>query len=170
MNRTLSFTAAALFAPPAAAASLTVTVEIPRLTVAEYHRPYVALWVEDAAGKVAGNLGVWYQVDHPEGEGPKWLADLRTWWRRTGRSLTVPADGLTGPTRPPGTHTLTVANDSPPLGALAPGNYQLRVEAAREVGGRELVTIPFSWPLTAAKPLEANGSAELGRVTLAAGR
>jgi hypothetical protein len=32
---------------------------------------------------------------------------------------------------------------------LAPGDYTLVVEAAREVGGRELVKIPFSWPAKA---------------------
>ena len=43
-------TAAAL-AAPAAAQSIDVTVNIPRLKVAEYHRPYVAIWIEPAAGK-----------------------------------------------------------------------------------------------------------------------
>ena len=31
---------------PALAADLRVQVEIPQLDVAEYHRPYVALWIE----------------------------------------------------------------------------------------------------------------------------
>lgn len=37
---------AALGAWPAAAAQLEISVEIPQLAVAEYHRPYVAVWVE----------------------------------------------------------------------------------------------------------------------------
>ena len=31
---------------PAAAASLDVKVEVPRQSSAEYHKPYVALWIE----------------------------------------------------------------------------------------------------------------------------
>ena len=52
-------------AAPALAAGLDVSVEIPRLNVAEYHRPYVAIWVEpaDAKADVPGTpatLAVWY--------------------------------------------------------------------------------------------------------------
>ena len=31
------------------AASLNVAVEVPKLTVAEYHAPYTAIWLESAA-------------------------------------------------------------------------------------------------------------------------
>jgi hypothetical protein len=34
-----------LLATPALAADLELSLEIPRLTVAEYHRPYVAVWI-----------------------------------------------------------------------------------------------------------------------------
>jgi hypothetical protein len=40
------------------------------------------------------------------------------------------------------------------------------VEAAREVGGRELLKIPFAWPATAAQSLDAQGKTELGKITL----
>ena len=45
---------------PAYAAELEDGVEIPKLNVAEYHRPYVAIWLEGADQKVASNLAVWY--------------------------------------------------------------------------------------------------------------
>ena len=41
----------AVFAAPAFAAdpgTMDVTINIPRLKVAEYHKPYVAIWVEKA--------------------------------------------------------------------------------------------------------------------------
>jgi hypothetical protein len=38
--------AAAGVAAPAMAADLTVSVEIPRIAGASYHRPYVAVWIE----------------------------------------------------------------------------------------------------------------------------
>src|SRR5690606_33338341 len=95
-----------LLALPAYATQLEVSVEIPRLNVAEYHRPYVAVWLEGADQKVAANLAVWYQQrDTAEGHGTKWLPDLRQWWRRSGRALELPVDGVTGPTRPVGAHT-----------------------------------------------------------------
>ncbi|HEX8446803.1 MAG TPA: DUF2271 domain-containing protein, partial [Sphingomonas sp.] len=78
-------------AAPAHAAG-TITVTIPRLPVAEYHRPYVAAWLEPAAGGAARTLAVWYDIRKAGNEpGTKWLADLRAWWRKGGRGLTMPA-------------------------------------------------------------------------------
>ncbi len=152
---------------PATAAQLDVGVEIPQLKVAEYHRPYVAVYVEGADGKAAANLAVWYMSkDTAEGHGTKWLPDLRQWWRKSGRTLKVPVDGVTGPTRPAGKHALQFDDAHPELKKLPPGSYTLVVEAAREVGGRELLKIPFSWPATKAQSGQAQGGSELGRVTL----
>jgi hypothetical protein len=150
---------ATVVAAPALAAG-TISVTIPRLPVAEYHRPYVAIWLEPAGGGAARTLAVWYDVRKAGSEpGTKWLADLRAWWRKGGRSLTLPADGISGATRAPGTHSLALPAD------LRPGAYVLNVEAARETGGRELVQVPLTVP---AKPARASGSHELGAVTVAA--
>ena len=149
----------------AAAAEMEVTVEIPRLAVAEYHRPYVAIWIENADGHVA-DLAVWYDLKLRDREGEKWLKDMRQWWRRSGRALELPVDGMSGATRPVGEHSLQFASDHPALRALAPGEYQLLVEAAREVGGRELVRLPFNWPVKAALTHQQSGTSELGRITL----
>ena len=46
---------------PALAADLRVQVEIPQLDVAEYHRPYVALWIEQDNQHKA-DLNVWYDI------------------------------------------------------------------------------------------------------------
>lgn len=165
---TLSIALSGLLAMPAYAAELTLSVEVPKLNVAEYHRPYVAIWLEGADQKVAANLSVWYQnKDTKEGHGTKWLPDLRQWWRKSGRTLKVPVDGVTGPTRPVGTHALKFTDQQPALATLAPGDYTLVVEAAREVGGRELVKIPFTWPAKAPQSGKAEGSTELGAVALA---
>jgi hypothetical protein len=147
----------------AAAADLSLSVEIPQLPVAEYHRPYVAIWVEGADQSIAANLAVWYQL---RGDHTKWLPDLRQWWRRGGRDLKVPVDGLTGATRPVGQHLLKFDAAQAPLSALKPGQYALVVEAVREVGGREAVRIPFEWPIKGAKREVVKGSKELGAVAL----
>jgi len=145
------------------AADLTLNVEIPSLPVAEYHKPYVAIWVEGADQAIAANLAVWYQV---RGDHTKWLPDLRQWWRRGGRDLKVPVDGLTGATRPVGQHLLKFDAKQAPLAQLKPGQYSLVVEAVREIGGREAVRIPFEWPIKAATQASAKGSKELGAVAL----
>jgi len=153
----------ALVALAAPAAELELNVEIPTLPVAEYHRPYVAIWIEGADQTIAANLAVWYQT---RGDHTKWLPDLRQWWRRGGRDLKVPADGLTGATRPVGQHILKFDAAAEPLAKLAPGKYALVVEAVREVGGREAVRIPFDWPIKGARQGSARGTKELGAVAL----
>ncbi|GAB5348411.1 DUF2271 domain-containing protein [Alteriqipengyuania sp. 357] len=157
---------ASAFAAPAAAGDMQIQLEIPRLRVAEYHNPYVAVWLEDADGKAVANLDVWYDVDLRGDDPRKWLPDMRTWWRRAGRSADMPADGISGPTQVPGTYTLRFREGSRPLPKLAAGSYVLRVEAAREVGGRELVSIPFQWPPKKPMTGTKSGSKELGKVRL----
>lgn len=147
--------AVSMVAAPAAAG--TVTVTIPRINVAEYHVPYVAVWIEPKAGGPARTLALWYDVDKRGNEpGTKWLADLRTWWRKGGRSLNLPADGVSGATRAPGAHRIAIPAN------VKPGSYTLYVEAAREDGGRELVSLPLDIPARAAK---TQGKTELGAVT-----
>ena len=103
---------------------------------------------------------MWYDVDKKGNEpGTKWLNELRAWWRKGGRSLSLPADGISGATQAPGQHSLALPAD------LKPGAYVLNVEAARETGGRELVTVPITVPAAHA---QATGNAELGAVTLSA--
>jgi hypothetical protein len=154
-----------LIASPALAADMTVKVEIPKLSVAEYHKPYVAIWIE-GADKSVTNLAVWYDVKMKDNEGTKWLKDMRQWWRKSGRELTMPVDGLSGATQAPGEHTIDFSGAGAPLAALKPGDYTLYVEAAREVGGRELLKLPFTWPARAASTESVKGSSELGAITL----
>ncbi|WP_417777294.1 DUF2271 domain-containing protein [Stutzerimonas xanthomarina] len=156
----------ALLTSPLMAAELVVDVEIPRLQVAEYHRPYVALWLEEPDKRHVANLAVWYDLKLKDNEGEKWLKDMREWWRRSGRSLQMPVDGVSGATRAVGTHQLTFDDTKAPLKDLPAGDYRLVVEAAREVGGRELLRLPFTWPPQNAEKQQAQGESELGSVTV----
>lgn len=164
-----TFAMAALLAASmqsAVAADLSIKVQIPTLNVAEYHRPYVAVWIENQDQSIASNLAVWYQTDRRKEDGAQWLKDLRQWWRRGGRAETMPIDGVTGATRPVGEHALDFNSSSKQLADLRPGQYNLVVEAVREVGGRELLRVPFDWPGTQAQHATVQGKAELGTVTL----
>jgi hypothetical protein len=161
---------AALFGAPAFSAGVGVSIEVPRLSGAEYHRPYVAAWIERADNSVASTVAVWYDIrtrtNNPEGEGTKWLKDLRQWWRRTGRELQMPIDGISGATKPVGKHQINLTEGTAALPKLTPGAYKFVVEAAREAGGREVVTVPFQWPPTGAAQATATGSNELGEIKL----
>jgi hypothetical protein len=150
---------------PALAAGLDLSLTIPTLKVAEYHRPYVAIWIEPAGGE-AKTLAVWYDTKLKDREGEKWLRDIRTWWRKSGRTLSFPVDGVSGATRAPGTHRISFTEGQGPLGKLAPGQYELVIEAAREVGGRELIRLPFQWPPKPGAVAKAAGTTELGAATL----
>src|SRR4051812_29581808 len=149
----------------ATAADLSVKFEIPQLNVAEYHRPYVAMWIERADQSVASNLAVLYDVKKKDNGGTKWVKDMRQWWRKAGREMTLPIDGVSGATRATGEQSLSFGPARHQLDKLGAGDYQLVMEAARESGGRELVRVPFHWPQKSAQTLSARGKEELGAVT-----
>ncbi len=159
LSLALSAAALSTVAAPALAADLVVSVEIPRLSVAAYHRPYVAVWIERPDQTAVRTLAVWYEVSNVA-EGKDWLKDMRTWWRRGGRAMTMPADGISSATKAPGRHAVTVPGAR--LSNLPAGDYVMVVEAARELGGREAVRVPFRWG--AANAGSASGSTELGAV------
>ena len=133
------------------AGDFTVELEIPAMQTAEYHRPYIAIWVEDAQRQPVAQLALWLEQE-------KWHRDLRSWWRRGGRKLALPIDGVSGATRKPGSYTIQQP------AALPPGEYVLNVEAVREVGGREHLRIPFSWSGQRLQD-SVQGESELGRIT-----
>ena len=75
----------------------------------------------------------------------------------------MPVDGVSGPTKPAGTHQIDL---TAAIAALPQGSYHLIVEAAREVGGRELLSVPFTWDGTTLQSDPVQGSSELGTITL----
>ncbi|MDQ1918772.1 DUF2271 domain-containing protein [Massilia pseudoviolaceinigra] len=150
----------------AVGADLAVKFEIPQLNVAEYHRPYVAMWLERADQSVAANLSVLYDVKKKDNGGTKWVKDLRTWWRKAGRDVELPIDGVSGATRPAGEQTISFGPARTGIDKLPAGDYKLVIEAARESGGRELVRVPFTLPLKGKQTFSARGKEELGAVSL----
>lgn len=139
---------------------------IPELAVAEYHRPYVAIWLSDERHQRIADIAVWYDLKLANNEGEKWLKDMRQWWRRSGRMAELPIDGVTGATRRPGNHQLNLPQLVHALKDLPAGNYTLNIEAAREVGGREHLQLPLTLPLQLPLKLEVTGQHELGRAQL----
>ena len=149
----------------AVAADLSVKFDLPQLNVAEYHKPYVAIWLERADQSVAANLAVLYDLKK-DAAGEKWVKDLRTWWRKAGRDAKFPLDGVSGATRPAGSQTMKFDGAKHGLDKLPAGDYKLVIEAAREAGGRELVKVPFTWTGKGKVAANAAGKEELGAVAL----
>lgn len=158
--------ALSLFNSAVFASEIAITIEIPRLDVTEYHRPYVAVWIENEQSAAVANLVVWYDIGQANKKGEEWLKDMRQWWRRSGRELSFPVDSITGATRAVGQHKLVFTEGEAPFARLAEGNYRLVVEAARETGGRELIKIPFGWPAKKAEQHSTQGKSELGQIQL----
>ncbi|TZG27807.1 DUF2271 domain-containing protein [Sphingomonas montanisoli] len=160
LSYSLALTGIAVAAPATVttAATIDLTVTIPQLKVAEYHKPYVAIFVEQPGGTVAPKtLAVWYDLGKRNNAGTKWVNEMRTWWRKGGRTMKLPADGISGATHAPGPAKVTLNT-----GDLPVGKYDLVVEASREGGGREVVRLPINLAGGTAK---AAGTNELGAVT-----
>ena len=147
-----------------AADQLICRIEIPELDVAEYHRPYIAVWIESPDRKIIRNLAVWYDDDMPKDEGETWLKDMRQWWRRIGRRTEMPVDGVSGATKRVGTHEIKLPFHSNIIKDISEGDFTLYVEASREVGGREILSIPFKWKVKTKQ--NSQGQSELGLVQL----
>jgi hypothetical protein len=161
-----ALTAAAVAVLPASAAELSLKLTLPRLDIAEYHKPYVAVWIEKADQSFAANVAVWYDLKKRDNGGTKWLKDMRSWWRKSGHD--APAlDGVSGATRTSGEHAINLL-DAKGVAALPPGQYQVVVEAAREDGGREVLRTPFEWPLKKASDAKVPGEGELASIELIA--
>lgn len=95
-------------------------------SAAQAKRPYVAVWVEDSAGNLVDTVSLWFE----QGEGEKWLSDLRQWHSASGGSDTT----MSGATRVAGDYTVTWDGTDTNGDAVAQGDYVLFVEAAREHG------------------------------------
>jgi len=146
------------------AQKMTVQFEIPVLDVNPYHRPYVAVWIEDAERRGVESLSVWY-------EGDKWLKDMRQWWRKLGRTKAGAYDGVTGATQRPARYQIswngTRWNKTQTEKiAVEPGEYFVNIEVAREAGGRDFLRQKISWRNGQPQKFVLNGKVELGSVQI----
>lgn len=139
------------------AKSLTIEIDVPKLDVDPYHRPYVAVWVETAERNPVQTIDVWYEQDD-------WLKDLRQWWRKLGRSQKDQLDGISSATKKPGMYRLTWDGKGQDGKLIADGEYILHLEASREEGGRSYMRQKFQWGEDGVFNLDAKP--ELGPVVI----
>ena len=141
-----------VFSVQASQPSYEIEITLPVIEQGQYHRPYVALWIEDEKRVAQRSLLVWMEKD-------KWLSDLKRYWRRVARANRPIVDGVTGATKGPGTHVVTWDGLNDKGKALPAGTYAVCVEAAREKGGREAICTDIEYGTT--KLSQAKGKHEL---------
>jgi hypothetical protein len=90
--------------------------------------PYIAVWVEDASGKLVRTISLWYEQG---GKGSRWLNDLRSWASASGSR---PDATTSGATRSAGSYSVVWDGTDLTGARVAAGTYTLFVESAREHG------------------------------------
>lgn len=93
--------------------------------------PYIAVWVEDSAGKLVRTISLW----HLQNGQDRWLSELHRWYAASGG-----VDTTSSATRAPGTYNLTWDLADSEGKRVTDGTYTLCVEASREHGPYSLVT------------------------------
>lgn len=140
---------------------LRVQFEIPKVTQGPVRRPYVAIWVSDSSGRAIRSLMLlgtraYYQNSNYR------------WWRLQSNPRVV-MDSVARPTRAPGRYTVVWDGTDDAGNAVAPGTYNLHIEASRQFGGHSFISSelnvgskPFKIALPAAE--------EIGRTSIEFGR
>lgn len=119
---------------------LAVKFEIIQAQGGRYRKPYVAVWVEDADGFPVKTLALWVQAGGP---GPRWIPDLKRWYRSDRvRALVDPTDlveTLAEPSRRPAEYNLVWDGKDNQGELVKPGEYTVYIEAVREHGTYQLM-------------------------------
>lgn len=124
------------------------------------HRPFAAIWVEDANKKSVRNLALWYNKT-------KWVPDLRNWYRINGE--TFKADkanyaSVTGATRSPGKYTIKWDGKDDNGNFVPQGKYTIMIESSKEHGTDEIIRQPLELKKSA-KKVTIPGNVEISNVT-----
>ncbi|SEC50552.1 DUF2271 domain-containing protein [Terriglobus roseus] len=141
---------------------LLVKLELPRVDNPRYHRPYVAVWIEDKDKYPVRTVALWFK-------NPRWLNELKGWYgedrvRNLAEGTDISAT-VSSATRAPGTYTLKWDGKDNNGKLVKAGKYTVVVEAAREHGGHTLLRQEIDFNGTAAQ-MTLPASEELGAVQL----
>lgn len=119
---------------------LAIDFEINDPDAKRYHRPFVAVWIEDSDTMAVRTLSLWVQKT---GRGPRWIPDLRRWYRDEQERKAIDGGNLattiSSATRQPGKYSV-VWNGRDDQGKVVPqGDYIVCIEAAREKGTYQII-------------------------------
>lgn len=123
-----------------------------------YHKPYVAVWIEDSNGKMVRTISLWSMQAK---KGVKWLPDLRKWYRSNGKK----EDTKSSATRPPGSYSVSWDGLNDKKVRMPTGEYTVFVEVAREDGPYGRARLPITLGNTPTKTTK-EGKGDLGSVVI----
>lgn len=133
---------------------VTVALELPKMMGgSRYRRPYVAVWIENADGKLVRSISVW-------GNQIRWVPELSGWWKfaKGNREL---INAVCKATRAPGKYEVVWDGKDDKGNAVAQGTYTIKVEVHREHGKHLTQTGKIVCGAEAAKvTLEKNAETE----------
>lgn len=125
-------------------------------------RPFVAVWVEDAAKTPVRNLAIWYNK-------PRWLPDLKSWNRVNGDEFRKGAEGklssTSSATRGPGKYSLSWDGKDDSGKLVKAGIYTVYIEVAREHGTYQVISKEMKFTGSAQK-VELTPNTELASASL----
>lgn len=145
---------------------LLISLEINAPESGRYRRPYIAIWVEDKEGYPVRSIALWLMSRQP---GPRWIPDLRRWYRSDRmRQYTDKTDLIattSSPTRQPGKYSVVWDGTGDDKKPVKQGEYMLYIEAVREHGTYQLIKKVIT---VAEKPFQADlgGNIEIKSATL----
>ena len=120
---------------------LEVNFELAKPAGAQYRRPYLALWLEDADGYPVRTAALWMTTKQP---GPRWHRDLLRWYRNDRTRKLADQKDLIGvvseATRGPGKYKVVFDGKDDAGEPLQPGQYTLYLEVVREHGTYQLIS------------------------------
>ena len=140
---------------------LAVDLEIAAQEGFRYHRPYVAVWVEDASGREVRTLSSWVNTN---GRGPRYIRELRRWSRAAGDVQQSGGPDLvatiSSATRVPGRYTVTWDGKDESGRLVDQGTYRVMIEAAREHGTYGLMEQEMTFT-TKPEAVDVSGNTEI---------
>ncbi len=115
---------------------LTVSIELSLIDDYRFHRPYVAVWIENENHAPVRTISLWFRKY-------KYLTELRAWSRyesaRSTSEDTHVLNSVSSATRPPGKYTFKWDGKDDLGNPVKAGKYNVMIEAAREHGTYQLL-------------------------------
>ena len=132
---------------------LEVKFELNRPAGAQYRRPYVAVWIEDA-DEFPVRTGLLFMMTKQPG--PRWHRELLRWYkqdnvRKLADDKTNVIDTVASASRGPGEYKVVFDGLDDNGKPLKPGKYKLFIEVAREHGTYQIIRQPLE---LGTKPIE----------------
>lgn len=119
--------------------------------------PYIAVWVETAAGKFVDTVSLWYS----KGKNEKYLSDMRSWISASGGKDT----SMSGATRTAGAYSVSWDGNDASGQRASQGDYIIFIECAREKGPYEVISQPMTIGTTPTSATPAD-KGEISKVSM----